>query len=77
MLSSGRYPSCGNEMMKAARKILGNFWFIHSMVLLGLLALWGFIEQDNEYILLGVYLSFSGAMCGAFIRVVDAIRSKK
>lgn len=65
------------RIMKAARKILGNFWFIHSMVLLGLLALWGFIEQDNEYILLGVYMSFSGAMCGAFIRVVDAIRSKK
>jgi hypothetical protein len=63
--------------MKAARAVLGNFWFIHSMVLLGLLALWGFIEQDNDYILLGVYLSFSGAMCGAFIRVVDAITSKK
>lgn len=63
--------------MKTARKILGNFWFIHSMVLLGLLALWGFIKQDNEYILLGVYMSFSGAMCGAFIRVVDTIRGKK
>ena len=62
--------------MKTARRILGNFWFIHGLVMLGLLALWGFIEQDNEYILLGVYLSFSGAMCGAFIRVVDAIRSK-
>lgn len=63
--------------MRAARAVLGNFWFIHAMVLLGLLALWGFIEQDNAYILLGVYLSFSGAMCGAFIRVVDAIRSRK
>jgi hypothetical protein len=63
--------------MKAARKILGNFWFIHSMVLLGLLAFWGFIEQDNEYVLLGVFLSFSGAICGAFIRVIEVIRSKK
>ena len=63
--------------MKAARAVLGNFWFIHSMVLLGLLALWGFIELDNKYILLGVYLSFSGAMCGAFIRAIDSIRSKK
>ncbi len=63
--------------MKAARKILGNFWFIHAMVLLGLLALWGFVEQGNECVLLGVYMSFSGAMCGAFITVVDAIRTKK
>jgi hypothetical protein len=47
------------------------------MVLLGLLALWGFIEQDNKYLLLGVSLSFSGAMCGSFIRVLDAIRSRK
>jgi hypothetical protein len=70
-------PLCRNGIMKLARKILGHFWFIHSMVLLGLLALWGFIEQDNDYILLGVYMSFSGAMCGAFIRVVDAIRSRK
>ena len=57
--------------------MLGNTWFIHSMVLLGLLALWGFIEQDNKYLLLCVSLSFSGAMCGSFIRVVDAIRSKQ
>jgi len=47
------------------------------LVLLGMFALWGSIEQDNEYILLGVYMSFSGAICGAFIRVVDAIRSRK
>lgn len=60
--------------MKTARKILSNFWFIHSMVLLGLLALWGYIESDNEYILFGVVLSFSGAICGAFIRVIDAIK---
>ena len=63
--------------MKAARKVLGNIWFIHSMVLLGLFAFWGFIRQDNEYLLLGVFLSFSGATCGSFIRVVEAIRSKK
>ena len=62
--------------MKAARTMLGNTWFIHSMVLLGLLALWGFIEQDNKYLLLGVSLSFSGAMCGSLIGVVDAIRSR-
>ena len=63
--------------MNAARKILSNIWFIHSMVLLGLLALWGYIESDNKYILFGVVLSFSGAMCGSFIRVTDAIKSKR
>jgi len=63
--------------MKTARKILSNIWFIHLMVPLGLLALWGSIAQDNKYILFGVVLSFSGAICGAFIRVVDAIKSKR
>ena len=63
--------------MKAARTILGNIWFIHSMIPLGLLALWGFIESDNKYLLLCVSLSFSGAMCGSFIRVLDAIRAEK
>ena len=62
---------------KVARRVLRNFWFIHGLVMLGMLALWGSIEQDNEYILLGVYLSFSGAMCGAFIRVIDAVRNRK
>lgn len=62
--------------MKAARKILSNIWFIHLMVPLGLFALWGYIELDNKYLLLGVFLSFAGAMCGSFIRVVDAINIK-
>ena len=30
------------------RKILSNIFFIHGLVLLGLLALWGYIESDNE-----------------------------
>jgi len=60
--------------MEAVRKIISNFWFIHLMPLLGLLALWGYIEIDNRYLLLCVALSFSGAICGAFIRVIDAIK---
>jgi hypothetical protein len=63
--------------MKAARKILGNIWFIHLMVPLGLFALWGYIELDNKYLLLCVFLSFSGATCGSFVRVLDAIKESK
>lgn len=67
----------GDENLKAARTILGSTWFIHSMIPLGLLALWGFIESDIKYSLLCVFLSFSGATCGSFIRVLDAIRAEK
>jgi hypothetical protein len=77
-------PRAGQEVllagewnMKAARRIISSTWFIHLMVPLGLSALWGSIELDNEYLLLCVFLSFSGATCGSFIRVVDAIRSEK
>ena len=64
-------------MMKAMRAVLGNFWFIHGLVLLGLVALWGVIATGEPYILLGVVLSFAGALCGAFIRVLDAVRGSK
>ena len=56
------------------RKFLSNIWFIHGLVLLGLFALLGVIATGNLYILLGVAASFLGAICGAFIRVIDAIR---
>lgn len=62
-------------MSKTIRNCLSNVWFIHAMVLIGLLALWGYIETNNEYILLGVTLSFLGANCGAFARTLDAIRN--
>ncbi|MBU0722445.1 hypothetical protein KKA93_03255 [Patescibacteria group bacterium] len=61
----------------AIRKTLSSVWFIHSMVGLGLFALFGYIKFDNKYFLLCVALSFSGAICGAFIRVIDAIVNKK
>jgi hypothetical protein len=63
--------------MKTIRKILSSIWFIHLMVGLGLVALWGYIEIDNQYLLLCVTLSFSGAICGTFIRVIDAIKNQK
>ncbi len=58
------------------RHFLSSIWFIHGLVLLGLFAILGVIVTGNLYILLGVAASFSGAICGAFIRVIDAIKSK-
>ena len=63
--------------MTKVRAFLSHRLFIHGLVLLGLLALWGYIETDNGYILLGVAASFAGAVCGAFIRVIDAINTKE
>ncbi len=58
------------------RKFLGHIWFIHGLVLLGLFALYGVVSTGNLYILLGVAASFLGAVCGAFIRVIDAIKKQ-
>ncbi|MEX1308500.1 MAG: hypothetical protein AB1Z19_08230 [Eubacteriales bacterium] len=58
------------------RRLLSNIWLIHGLVLLGLFALLGVIVTGNLYILLGMALSFLGALCGAFIRVIDAAREK-
>lgn len=58
------------------RKFVGNIIFIHFLVFLGLLALWGFIATENKYFILLVVLSLSGAVCGGFVRTIDAIRKK-
>ncbi len=63
-------------MRNPIRKFLKQLWFIHGLVGLGLFALWGYIETNNEYILLGVAMSFLGALCGSFIRIIDAIHTK-
>lgn len=55
------------------RKFLGNFYFIHAEVCLGLFALFGYFMTKNEFLLFFVVLSFAGAICGSFIRVIDAI----
>ena len=60
-------------MTKPIRTYLSQLWFIHAMVTLGLFALWGYIETNNQYILLGLALSWAGAMCGSFVRVIDAL----
>ena len=61
-------------MMKKIRKFLSNKIFINILVFLGLAALLGFIMTDNKYLLLCIYLSFAGAICGSFIKVIDKIR---
>jgi hypothetical protein len=42
------------------------------LVVLGLAALFGNI-MGNKFLILFVALSFAGAMCGSFIRIMDAI----
>lgn len=59
------------------RKILKHPIFIHFLVALGLFSLWGYIKTDNPYILMGIYLSIMGAICGGFVRVIDEIRNRK
>lgn len=62
--------------METIKKVLSNVWFIHLVVGLGIFALWGYVE-GNKYLLLLAALSFSGAMCGAFNRVINAIKNKQ
>ena len=63
--------------MNTIRKFLSSRLFIHALVVLGIVALWGYIETGNKYILLGVAASFAGAVCGSFIRVIDKIEQKQ
>jgi hypothetical protein len=58
------------------RNLLSAVWFIHTAVFLALFALLGYIKLNNNNLLFFVALSFSGAMCGAFIRTIDAGRIK-
>ncbi len=63
--------------MTKIREILSHKISIHIMVLLGLAALWGYIELGNQYFLLLVALSFSGAVCGGFVQVIDTIKKNR
>lgn len=56
------------------RKLLGNFYFIHFEVALGLFAFLGFMTTDINILLFFTTLSFAGSVCGAFIRVIDAVK---
>ncbi|MCD4704934.1 hypothetical protein K8R66_02555 [bacterium] len=60
--------------MKKLRKILGAFWFIHLMVFLGLFSLLGYLMTDVKILIFFIVLSYSGAICGSFIRVIDTIK---
>jgi len=58
------------------RKLVSNTIFIHIITILGFLSLWGSIASENNMLFLLVALSFLGAICGAFIKVLDAIKEK-
>jgi len=53
------------------RTLLSNFYFIHFLVALGLLATLGWILRNMPLLIFFAVLSFAGAICGAFIRVID------
>lgn len=57
------------------RAFLSHKAFIHSMAVLGLLALAGWVIEDNKWLLWCAVLSFLGALCGSFIR--QAIHSEQ
>jgi hypothetical protein len=57
------------------RQVLAAFWFIHLMVFLGLFALIGYLITTYSFLLFFVALSFSGAVCGAFIKVIDTVKN--
>jgi len=42
------------------------FWFLHFLAFLSLLALWGYLETANKYLILLSVLSFFGALCEVF-----------
>jgi hypothetical protein len=56
---------------KQIRKFLSNSLFIHILVFLGLFALLGNIINGNKYLIFFSVLSFSGAVCGSFIKLID------
>jgi hypothetical protein len=59
------------------RSLLKNNLFIHFLVILSFFTLWGYIETGNKYLLLGILASVTGAICGAFILVLDTVRTKR
>ncbi len=64
-------------MEKTIRAYMSKLSIIHALAALGLFAIWGYIDTNNGYILLGVAMSFSGAVCGSLIRITNAVRENK
>lgn len=61
-------------MIVNIRNFLGNIYFIHLEVFLGLFAILGYIRNAVGILLFFAVLSFAGSVCGSFIRVIDAIK---
>jgi Ca2+/H+ antiporter len=58
--------------MDGLHKFVKSVWFIHLLAFLGLFALWGFLATDSKPLIFFMALSFCGASCAAFVRVIDA-----
>ena len=61
--------------MRTIKNILNSTWTIHLFVILGLFALWGYLARHSDVLLFLSVLSFAGAICGAFGRVIDTINN--
>jgi hypothetical protein len=59
------------------RKLLSNSYFIHLCALLGLLSTFGYIMTSDKLLIFFIALSFSGAVCGSFILVIDTVNKGK
>ena len=53
------------------RTLLSSFGLIHFLVALGLLSTLGWTLTNTSLLIFFSALSFAGAICGAFIRVID------
>lgn len=52
------------------------FFALHALVALSILALWGWIESANKYLILFSVISFFGALCFAFAGISKKILSR-
>ncbi len=67
--------SRGEGIMEHIHRVLSSIWLIHFFVFLGLFSLYGFLSTRMEMFIFFSVLSFCGAVCGAFIRVIDSNKS--
>jgi|GEM_PF-2503159 len=54
-----------------------NFAYIHACAALSIFALWGYLETNNEYLIICSVASFFGALCFTFVRLFRAMEIKK
>lgn len=60
-------------MFKRHLLSLWQFLALHFLVALSLFALWGWIETDNRYLILGAVAAFYGALCFALAGINEQL----